>query len=82
VERTGHFVHGQRVDHPGRIDPCFSIDRLGAKRKVMRWLAKQYQGLNKVLFAMVAERLGQIEMPRSAGMDQSTLRLLRTKVVE
>jgi MFS family permease len=47
--------------------------------KVMRQLAKRYDGLKQIFFATMAERLSKIEMPRSAAFDQELLRELRTE---
>ena len=46
--------------------------------KVMKNLAKKYPMLNTMLYAMIGERLSQIELLRSTGMDQQLLRDLRT----
>jgi MFS family permease len=46
--------------------------------KVMRQLAKQYDGLKRIFFTTMAERLSKIELPRSAAFDQELLRELRT----
>jgi CRP-like cAMP-binding protein len=46
--------------------------------KVIRRLARQYQGLRESFYLTIAERLSRIELPRGTGMDQQLLRELRT----
>ena len=46
--------------------------------KVMRRLAKQYDGLREIFYATMAERLNRIELNRSTSLDQQMLRELRT----
>jgi len=48
--------------------------------KVMRQLAKQYDGLRQVFYATMAQRLSKIELPRGTSLDQELLRELRTNV--
>jgi len=50
--------------------------------KVLQQLAKQYEGIRQVFVKTMTERLSHIELPRSTGMNQETLRLLRTNIVE
>jgi len=49
--------------------------------KVMRQLAKQYDGLRQVFYATMAQRLSKIELPRGTSLDQELLRELRTNVL-
>jgi CRP-like cAMP-binding protein len=46
--------------------------------KVMRRLAKQYDGLREIFYATMAERLNRIELSRGTSLDQQMLRELRT----
>ncbi len=46
--------------------------------KVMRQLAKQYDGLREVFYTTMAQRLSKIELPRGTSLDQNLLRELRT----
>ena len=48
--------------------------------KIMRRLAKQYEGLEQVFFTTMADRLSKLELPRGALLDQRLLRELRTNV--
>jgi MFS family permease len=48
--------------------------------KVMRQLAKQYDGLRQVFYTTMAQRLSKIELPRGASLDQDLLRELRTNM--
>ena len=50
--------------------------------KVMRQLAKQYDGLRRVFYMTMAQRLSRIELPRGTSLDQNLLRELRTNVEE
>jgi CRP-like cAMP-binding protein/predicted MFS family arabinose efflux permease len=50
--------------------------------KVMRELAKQYDGLRQVFYTTMAQRLSKIELPRGTSLDQELLRELRTNVEE
>ncbi|HLE91342.1 MAG TPA: cyclic nucleotide-binding domain-containing protein, partial [Anaerolineales bacterium] len=50
--------------------------------KVMRQLAKQYDGLRQVFYMTMAQRLSRIELPRGTSLDQNLLRELRTNVEE
>jgi len=50
--------------------------------KVMRQLAKQYDGLRQVFYVTMAQRLSKIELPRGTSLDQDLLRELRTNVEE
>jgi CRP-like cAMP-binding protein len=50
--------------------------------KVMRQLAGQYDGLRRVFYATMAQRLSKIELPRGASFDQDLLRELRTNLDE
>lgn len=45
---------------------------------VMRRLASQYEGLRRIFYLTIEERLTRIELPRGTGMDQQLLRELRT----
>jgi len=46
--------------------------------KVMKRLAKEYEGPRRVFYAKMAERLNRIELVRSASLDQQLLLELRT----
>jgi hypothetical protein len=46
--------------------------------KVMKRLAKEYEGPRRVFYATMAERLKRIELVRGAALDQELLRELRT----
>ncbi len=46
--------------------------------RVMRQLAKQYDGLRAVFYATMAQRISSIELPRGTSLDQDLLRELRT----
>ena len=46
--------------------------------KVMRQLAKQYDGLRHMFYTTIAQRLSRIELPRGTSLDQELLRELRT----
>jgi CRP-like cAMP-binding protein len=46
--------------------------------KLMRRLAQTYEGLNKIFFETMAQRLSQIEIAHGISPDQSLLRELRT----
>src|SRR5688572_6166664 len=48
--------------------------------KVMRQLAKQYDGLRQVFYTTMAQRLSKIELPRATSLDQQLLRELRTNL--
>jgi CRP-like cAMP-binding protein len=48
--------------------------------KVMRQLAKQYDGLRQVFYTTMAQRLSKIELPRGTSLDQDLLRELRTNM--
>src|SRR5688500_9489375 len=48
--------------------------------KVMRQLAKQYDGLRQVFYTTMAQRLSRIELPRGTSLDQDLLRELRTNL--
>ncbi|HAV77025.1 MAG TPA: hypothetical protein DCX53_06700 [Anaerolineae bacterium] len=48
--------------------------------KVMRELAKKYDGLKRIFFATMAERLSRIELPHGTLLDQQMLRELRTNM--
>jgi len=48
--------------------------------KVMRQLAKQYDGLRQVFYTTMAQRLSKIELPRGTSLDQDLLRELRTNL--
>ena len=48
--------------------------------KVMRQLAKQYDGLRQVFYTTMAQRLSKIELPRGTTLDQDLLRELRTNL--
>ena len=50
--------------------------------KVMRQLAKQYDGLRQVFYTTMAQRLSKIELPRGTSLDQDLLRELRTNIEE
>src|ERR1041384_1950555 len=45
--------------------------------KVMRQLAKQYDGLRQVFYTTMAQRLSKIDLPRGTPLDQDLLRELR-----
>jgi CRP-like cAMP-binding protein len=47
--------------------------------KMMRRLAQTYEGLRKIFFTTMAERLNQIELRHNLSPDQGLLRELRTK---
>jgi CRP-like cAMP-binding protein len=47
---------------------------------VIHRLAKQYNGLRRVLYSTIAQCLSRIELPRSVSVDQQLLRELRTNV--
>ena len=46
--------------------------------RVMRQLAKKYDGLRQVFYTTIAQRLSRIELPRGVSLDQELLRELRT----
>jgi len=46
--------------------------------KVLRELSAKYEGLKRMFFATITERLSQIEVPRGTSLDQQLLRELRT----
>jgi MFS family permease len=48
--------------------------------KVMRELAKRYNGLKQVFFTTMAQRLSRIELPHGTSLDQQMLRELRTNI--
>ena len=48
--------------------------------KVMRQLAKQYDGLRQVFYTTMAQRLSMIELPLGTSLDQGLLRELRTNL--
>jgi len=48
--------------------------------KVMRQLAKQYDGLRQVFYTTMAQRLSMIELPLGMSLDQGLLRELRTNL--
>lgn len=49
--------------------------------KVMMRLAKQYDGLRRLVYTTMAERLKTIELARSTSLDQQLLRELRTNPI-
>jgi len=46
--------------------------------RVLQRLARQYPGLRHVFYTTILDRLGKIELPRDARLDQDMLRELRT----
>ena len=48
--------------------------------RVLRNLAAQYDGLNKIFVTTMAERLSKMELPRGTSLDQQLLRELRTNL--
>ena len=48
--------------------------------RVIRQLAKQYDGLRQVFYTMMAQRLSRVELPHRISLDQGLLRELRTNL--